>query len=335
MMSSAVDMSASETPRLAHTSPSKTRAVVAQIRLEAEGVFSLLLRMPDNSPLPKWEPGSHINLTLPNGITRQYSLCGAPADKSQYQVAILHEAASRGGSEYAHMFLRPGQLVTIEGPRNNFVLRPSRHYLFVAGGIGITPILPMIRQVNAAGHEWELHYGGRAAQSMAFLDELAQYGPRVHTYPQDQGRHLSDRLTELCQTAAPDTLIYCCGPRPMLRAVEDAAAHLAPGVLQLERFQPSTRPDSYVNASINVRCLRSGRTLAVPPERSILACLEEEGISVDASCREGVCGTCETRVLAGVPEHRDDILTGPDRDSTDRMYVCVSRATSNELVLDL
>ncbi len=334
-MSFAVGMLASETPPRVQKTLRKTRAVVTQIRLEAEGVVSLLLRMPDGSPLPPWEPGSHINLTLPNGITRQYSLCGAPSDSSHYQVAVRHEAASRGGSEYVHMFLRPGQAVTVDGPRNNFELRPSGRYLFVAGGIGITPILPMIHKVQAAGYDWELHYGGRATQSMAFLDELAQYGERVHTYPQDQGRHLSDRLIELCQTADPETLVYCCGPGPMLRAMEDATAHLAPGALQLERFQSSAHPVAYVNSSIIVRCQGSGKTLTVPPERSILACLEQEGIAVDASCREGVCGTCEVRVLAGVPEHRDDILTGPDRDSTDRMYVCVSRATTNELVLDL
>jgi ferredoxin-NADP reductase len=323
--------SAATDPRL--HAPITTSAIVEQLRLEAVDVVSVLLRREDGLDLPAWEPGAHLNVTLPNGIVRQFSLCGDPADRRTYRIGVLREPASRGGSEYVHMFLRPGQRITIDGPRNNFELRPADRYIFVAGGIGITPILPMVKHVEALGIDWELHYGGRTHASMAFLDELAGLGAGVHYYPHDQAGH--PPLQELCQAPGEKTLIYCCGPAPMLNAIEDATAHLPSGCLHRERFAPTSHAIAYVNSELQVRCARAGATLTVPPDRSILSCLEDAGIAINASCREGVCGTCETRVLAGTPEHRDDILTGTERDTNERMFVCVSRATSDELVLDL
>ncbi|GAB3149396.1 PDR/VanB family oxidoreductase [Amycolatopsis stemonae] len=290
------------------------KTILDRVERVADDVVSLVLRG-DEGDLAPWEPGAHIDLALPNWLTRQYSLCGDPSDRSAYRIAVRHEPLSRGGSEYVHLYLRPGRTLEVSVPRNHFPLVEASEYLFVAGGIGITPIMPMLR---AAGTEATLVYAGRSASTMPFAAELAAtYGERVR---------LLDHRPDLAALAAefPAAEVYCCGPASMV----DAAEALFPRV-HTERFQPARRvfgPDT----PFEVVCARSGQTLRVPAGESLLDVLNHAGKPVPTGCREGVCGSCELRVLDGDPEHRDDI-GAPDG----RMYPCVSRALSPRLVLDV
>ncbi|MFJ3988182.1 PDR/VanB family oxidoreductase [Streptomyces sp. NPDC090032] len=269
---------------------------------------------------------------LPTGIVRQYSLCGSPEDRSHYRIGVLRERSSRGGSEYVHAFLRAGQPVRLRGPLDNFGFEPADSYLFIAGGIGITPILAMVGRADRRGVPWQLVYGGRAAESMPFLDELAAHPENVRIYPEDRVGRIP--LGEWLDERRPGTTIYACGPEPLLTAVEEGAAHWGPGAVRLERFRARRNP-ALPEKEVEVVCARSDRTVTVPAGRSILSALEDAGLPVAGSCREGICRTCETRVLDGEPDHRDDILTAGDRDAGDRMYICVSRARGGRLVLDV
>ncbi|MFJ2742953.1 PDR/VanB family oxidoreductase [Streptomyces sp. NPDC087440] len=319
-----------------------TRAVpelwvrVRQVRWEATGVVSVEFTSLDGRPLPPWWPGAHVELALPTGIVRQYSLCGSPQDLTSYRIGVLRERAGRGGSEYVHAFLRPGQSVRLRGPVDNFGFRREEAYLFIAGGIGITPVLAMARQAAAWGLPWQLLYGGRTADSMAFLDELRAHRDNVRLYPSDSAGRIP--LAHWLERPRPATAVYACGPESLLTAVEEGAAHWAPGSVRLERFRPRpkpNRPDTEPDTDVEVVCARSRRTVVVPAGDSILSALEGAGLPVTGSCREGVCGTCATRVVDGEPEHRDDILTAEDRATGDRMYICVSRARGERLVLDV
>jgi ferredoxin-NADP reductase len=299
----------------------------------ADGVVALTVAAADGRPLPAWDAGAHVDLVLDGAPTRQYSLCGDPADHGGYRLGVLRDADGRGSSLFVHDRLAVGDRVRVRGPRNNFPLQPSPRYLFVAGGIGITPILPMIRAAEAAGAEWQLVYGGRRRASMAFLDELARYGDRVSVRPQDETGLLD--LDALLGTPQPDTLVYCCGPEPLLAAVEQRCAGWPRGALHVERFAPRPQTEPARTEAFDVVLAQSDRTLTVPPDRSILSVLEEAGIGVLSSCAEGTCGTCETTVLDGVPEHRDSVLDDEEKAANDCMMICVSRSCSERLVLDL
>ena len=294
----------------------------------AEGVVVLELADPDGGELPAWTPGAHVDLRLTGDLTRQYSLCGDPADRSVWRVGVLREPDGRGGSAYVHDELAEGQDVDVRGPRNNFELAPSPRYLFIAGGIGITPILPMTAAAQAAGAEWELHYGGRSRRSMAFLEELEG---TVH--PQDEVGLLD--LDALLGTPREDTLVYCCGPEPLLAAVEEHCAAWPAGALHVERFAPKDADDPVLSGSFEVELSISGQTLTVGPDETVLAVLEAAGVDVLSSCQEGTCGTCETTVLEGEVDHRDSLLTPEEQAANDTMYVCVSRAACPKLVLEL
>ncbi len=307
---------------------SDLKLIVEEQRLAAEGVMSLVLARPDGSPLPEWSPGAHIDLVLDNGLTRQYSLCGDPADRYRWEIAVLREPDGRGGSAFVHDRLTPGAVVAAGGPRNHFALVDAPRHLFIAGGIGITPILPMLR----AASSWQLVYGGRQRASMAFLDRLAGYGDRVSVRPQDETGLLD--LDALLGTPRDDTLVYCCGPEPLLAAVEERCARWPAGALHVERFTP-LQVDTSADQPFEVVLERCGRTLTVPAGASILRVVEEAGIPVLSSCQEGTCGTCETGVLDGEPDHRDTVLTDAERAVGDVMMICVSRSRSPRLVLDL
>lgn len=273
-------------------------------------VVSLVLRG-DEGPLAPWEPGAHIDLELPNWLTRQYSLCGDPGNLSEYRIAVRHDPLSRGGSEYVHLFLQPGRTLPVSVPRNHFPLLPADEYLFVAGGIGITPILPMLRAAVASGAAVTLAYAGRP-----FAAELtAEHGERVRLGRPD--------LTALAREF-PAAAVYCCGPASMV----DAAEAAFPAV-HTERFEPARRTFG-PGTAFEVACARSGGTIPVPADETLLDALNHAGRPVPSACREGVCGSCEVVVLAGDPEHRDDIGAAPGR-----MYPCVSRALSPRLVLDV
>ncbi|MFI5777323.1 PDR/VanB family oxidoreductase [Nocardia sp. NPDC051570] len=303
-------------------------ALVRQLRLEADRVMSVRLTDPDGRPLPPWRPGAHVGIELPTGLTRQYSLCGSPADRDGYRIGVLRERRSRGGSEYVHSFLRPGQRLRITEPRNNFPLVAADRYLFIAGGIGITPILPMIEQVGA--RPWRLAYCGRSVDSLAFLDELTTHSGHVDVFA--DGNRLA--LTALLAEPRPGTAVYACGPESLLAGVEEAMTGWPTGSLHLERFAARPKP-VLPNHEFEVVCARSGRTVTVPVDRSTLDVLQDNGIPVEGSCREGVCGTCQVRVLDGTPDHRDDILSDAERVAGDRMFVCVSRCAGSRLVLDV
>jgi cytochrome P450/ferredoxin-NADP reductase len=312
----------------------ETEVRVAAKHRAADGVVVLTLSPLDGASLPAWTPGAHVDLLLGGGVpNRQYSLCGEPADRSAYRLGILRDPNGGGGSRHVHDRLAEGDVVRVRGPRNNFALVPSPRYRFVAGGIGITPILPMIAAAEAAGADWNLVYGGRQRASMAFVDELARHGDRVSIRPQDETGLLD--LAALLGTPQPDTLVYCCGPEPLLAAVEERCASWPAGALHLERF--AARPVSApVRAeAFEVELVRSGLTLTVPPERSILDVVDAAGVGVLSSCAEGTCGTCETGVLDGLPDHRDSVLTAEERAGGDCMLICVSRSCTARLVLDL
>jgi len=311
--------------------------VVRQRSTPAEGVVVLDLAHPENEDLPRWGPGAHIDLILGDGLTRQYSLCGDPRDSGIWRVGVLLETNSRGGSRYVHQNLSDGSTVRVRGPRNHFPLVDAQHYRFIAGGIGITPIFAMIAAAERAGTDWTLLYGGRTRTSMAFAEELAErYSERVTVWPQDE-RGLLD-LESLLKDPEDDTVVYCCGPEALLGAVEQQCAHWPTGVLHIERFAPKAPTAEEAAEALQqfeVVCQRSGVTFEVPADESILEVLEAAEIPILGSCYEGVCGTCETRVLAGTPEHRDSVLTEAERAASEVMMVCVSRSRTERLVLDL
>lgn len=311
------------------------RLRVRQMRWEAEGVLSLLLEAPDGAALPRWSPGAHVDLHLPGVITRQYSLCGSPSNARQWRIAVLREQAGRGGSAAVHTTLRPGDVVDVVGPRNNFALADAASYLFIAGGIGITPLLPMIEAAEARGSRWRLAYGGRTRSAMAFAGELLEsHGSRVTFVPQDECGLLD--LDGLLEAPPDDELVYCCGPEPLLSAVE-LGCSARPQALHVERFaaRPREQPDPSTEPTFEVELQRTGRTVTVPGGLTILEALEAAGIEAASSCREGICGTCETNVLDGLPDHRDSLLSEEERAANDTMMICVGRSRSSRLVLDL
>ena len=306
--------------------------VVEKTRV-AEAVVTVALAAPDGGRLPDWTPGAHVDLTFDNGLTRQYSLCGDRWDASSYRVGVLLEPTGRGGSSYVHEQLEPGHLVGLGGPRNNFPLVPAGSYLFVAGGIGITPLLPMIAQADLLGADWRLLYVGRRRSTMAFLDELSVHGDRVLVRPQEESGRLD--LQEFLGEPRPGTPVYSCGPARLLAAMEVACADWPARALHTERFVAAERGAPVRTTPFEVELSRSGRRVAVAPDVSVLEALAAAGVEVLSSCRQGTCGTCETTVLAGVPDHRDSLLDDGERAAGDCMYPCVSRSCSDRLVLDL
>jgi ferredoxin-NADP reductase len=307
----------------------------------ADGVVALDLCRPDGADLPAWQPGAHVDVRLPTPegeLIRQFSLCSPPEDRARWRIAVLREPAGRGGSRYVHDVLAEGDTLHVRGPRNHFPLEPADAYLFVAGGIGVTPLLPMVAEAERRGAHWRLEYGGRTADSMAFRAELVgRYGSRVRPRPEDRYGLLD--LDDLLGVPAAGTLVYCCGPEPLLRAVEERCAGWPQGALHVERF--ASAPQQSVDAgaagahTFEVELTLSGQTLTVPPELSVLEAVEKAGVTALSSCRAGTCGTCETTVLAGEVEHRDALLTAEERARDDTMMICVSRAKGPRLVLEL
>lgn len=300
----------------------------------AEGVVVIELESLDGSPLPTWTPGAHVDLELAPHLVRQYSLCGDPHDLSRWRIGVLREPAGRGGSSHVHEHLVPGAQVTTRGPRNHFALETAEHYVFIAGGIGITPILPMLRDAAARGATWELHYGGRTLATMAFRDEVASVpGGTVVVHPQDE-RGLAD-LPAILATPRPRALVYCCGPEPLLLAAEQATSHWPRGSLHLERFAAKAVDPGAMNGAFEVELTDAGMTLTVGPDESILEVVRAAGVQAWSSCEEGTCGTCETTVVSGDIDHRDSVLSPDEQATNETMMICVSRAACPQLVLKL
>lgn len=306
--------------------------VVAGKTAVSGSVIELNLRAPDGGALPCWSPGAHIDLLLANGLVRQYSLCGDPGDRAGYSIAVLREPAGRGASQYVHDRLAVGDPVRIRGPRNHFELVDAPRYLFIAGGIGIAPLLPMVRTVNASAAPWRLLYGGRARASMAFLPELSAFGDRVAICPQDETGLLD--LPSALGTPSAGTAVYACGPEALLHAVEELCTAWPPGALHLERFDAGPSGDAPA-VPFEIELAQSGLTLPVPANRSVLDVVEGAGIPVMSSCAEGTCGSCETPVLSGDLDHRDSVLSQDERAAGRSMMICVSRSRGGRLVLDL
>ena len=305
---------------------------VDAIETAAEGVVSLRLSDPDGKELPDWQVGAHIDIVISEEMIRQYSLCGDPQDKTYYRLGILNEVNGRGGSKHLNENLRTGDELVVRGPRNNFELLLSKNYIFIAGGIGITPIMAMVQEADRQGANWKMLYGGRTATSMAFIEELtSSYGDRVVISPEDQYGLLD--LTAWVSEPVDDTLVYCCGPEPLLQAVEKTCENW-PKSLHVERFTNEVA-ESADNDSFDIILAKSGKTLTVPTDKSILQVLQENKIPVMSSCSSGTCGSCETGVLEGTPDHRDIVLDEEEHAENDCMMVCVSRAKSKTLTLDI
>jgi ferredoxin-NADP reductase len=308
--------------------------VVETVDHVADDVVAVTMADPDGEALPPWTPGAHVDLILEPGLVRQYSLCGSLSDSRAIRVAILKAPGSRGGSAFVHDRVHEGSVVRVRGPRNHFTLVSSPRYLFIAGGIGITPLLPMMAEASATGADWTLLYGGRSRASMAFVDELAPYADRVTLVPQDEVGIL-DLATALGEPR-DDTLIYCCGPEGLLTAVEQRCASWPAGALHLERFAAKpAEADAEADKPFELVLACSGLTLTVPAGKSVFEVVQEAGVSVLGSCHEGICGTCEQIVLDGDVDHRDSILTEDERALNETMMICVSRARSDRLTLDL
>jgi ferredoxin-NADP reductase len=322
----------SASPELAENDQAIKATVIARTEAASE-VILLSLAAEDGARLPSWRPGAHIDVHLDGDLVRQYSLCGDPADRSSYTIGVLHAPASRGGSRLIHESLHVGDTLTISRPRNHFELVDAARYIFIAGGIGITPIAAMLRDVEQAGKPWTLMYGGRTAESMALRDELVGFGERVTLWPQDT-HGLIDLTTVL---GAPEAAIavYVCGPEPLLAAVETICdATWNAEALHLERFTPK-EIDTTGDTDFEIELAQTGTTRTVTADTTVLDVLADAGIHILSSCREGTCGTCETPVLEGIVDHRDSVLTREEQENNDCMMVCVSRANCSRLVLDV
>ena len=307
---------------------------VLAVEPAADGVVSIELGARGGGPLPTWTPGAHIDLVLPSGLVRQYSLAGDPGADT-WRIGVLREDAGRGGSRWIVDRLKPGAVLGAVGPRNHFEgdAGSMAPLVLVAGGIGITPILPKAAAAALAGRDYVIHYAGHEGR-MAFVDELAAaHGDRLRLHVAERGDRL-DVPALVAEAAAAGAVVECCGPVGLIDAVVDAGAAVGAAVA-VERFEATALTAPLWSGPFEVELALTGITVEVPPDRSVLEVVEEAGALVLSSCTEGTCGTCETSVLAGEVDHRDSILSPAQRAKHDTMFVCVSRAACAKLVLDL
>jgi tetrachlorobenzoquinone reductase len=287
----------------------------------------------DDKPLPAYQPGAHIDLHLPNGLIRQYSLTEAEPDPSSYTVGVKRDPASRGGSRYVHDELLIGKTLKISAPRNNFQLvENAPHVVLFAGGIGITPIWCMVQRLEKLGRSWTLHYACRSRADMAFLAKLeTKAGAKLHFDDESGGKVLD--VAAIVAATPKDAHLYCCGPTPMLKAFEAATAGWPSEQVHVEYFAP--KQEAAKTGGFVVELARSGKEFVIPEGKSILQVLLDAGIDVDYSCELGICGACEQRVISGEPEHRDAILTEEEQASNTKVMICCAGCKSERLVLDL
>ena len=303
--------------------------VVTKLWEPAQGIRAITFASADGAPLHTWQPGSHITLHLPNGLKRQYSLCGDALERESYTVAVLRAPESRGGSTWIHNELQVGMTVDVSGPHNHFELEPAPEYMFIAGGIGITPMKAMIESLPAR-RQWNLLYAGRSRASMAFADELeATYGQKVVIHADDEAGQRVDLDRALAGFTGQ---VYACGPEPLLNALIE---RVPAGRLHFERFVAVDRSSEALSHEFEVTLQRSHKTFTVGKDESLLDAIAAAGGALISSCGEGVCGTCEVRVLRGTPQHLDSVMSDEEKDELGVMYPCVSRAESDELVLDI
>jgi len=322
-------------PLLPPTTRTASRPVlVHDVRRVADDVLAVVLVAEESETLPPWEPGSHIDVHLPSGTVRQYSLCSDPDDLSRYRIAVLREPFGRGGSEEMHQSVSRGARLRISAPRNAFPLVDAPDYRLIAGGIGITPILAMARALDARARPARLLYIGASRSRMALVDELRDLtSVAVSVVATDEiGRPDIARFA----VGAGPAAVYACGPDRLLDAVAEACRQAPPGGgLHLERFTAAPPPVDDTGEGFAVELARQQRTIQVNPGATILEALRGNGVDVLSSCEQGICGTCETPVLAGDIDHRDDILTDEEKRDGRTMMVCVSRCAGRQLVLDI
>ena len=309
--------------------------VVARKATVAKDTYWFELRHPDGLPLPPFTPGSHLTVEVPHGARRNYSLCGDPADTSVYEIAVKRDATGRGGSIGMADGVHEGDLLQISAPRNNFELHPrAANFLFIAGGIGITPIMSMMRYLKTQERgQFKLIYCTRDQRSTAFLRELTgpEFGGHVEVH-HDHG-DLAQALDLWPMFETPGSAhVYCCGPKGLMEAVADMSGHWPSGNIHFESFGVDASADA-ANTAFTAHLQRSGADIPVGADESILEALRAAGHRVPSSCESGTCGSCRTTLLAGEPEHRDMVLS--DEEKATQIMVCVSRAKSAELVLDL
>jgi tetrachlorobenzoquinone reductase len=324
----------------AAVAPAKGEAadVLVEVRVDAiryaardTNIYEL---MPiDARGLPPYAPGAHIDVHLPNGIVRQYSLLAAQPDPTRYTIAVKRDPASRGGSRHVHDELRVGKTLRISAPRNNFPLvENAPHVILLAGGIGITPIWCMVQRLAQLGRSWQLYYACRSRADMAFLQALEKMSSSQFHFDDESGGKFLD-VAALVAAAPTDTHLYCCGPTPMLKAFEAATASWPRAQIHVEYFTPKEEPAK--TGGFVVELARSGQEFVIPEGKSILQVLLDAGVDVDYSCELGICGACEQRVISGIPEHRDAILTEEEQASNTKVMICCAGCKSERLVLDL
>ncbi|MCK1394528.1 PDR/VanB family oxidoreductase [Bradyrhizobium sp. 1] len=311
---------------------------VKRITYEAERINSYELVPPSGGELDPFTAGSHIDLHLPDKMIRSYSLLNDQRERNRYVIAVNKDAASRGGSSFLHDHVGVGDVLTVSAPKNNFPLREdAATSVLIAGGIGITPLLSMIRRLECLGRPWDLFYAVRTRAAAAFLDDIGSLRPNVHlNLHVDVDDERSGRMFDVAsivKQAPAQAHLYCCGPAPMLEAFEAAAADRPEGCVHVEYFQAREAPA--LEGGFEVKLARSDRTVAVEAGKTILESLLEAGISPNYACSEGVCGTCETRVLEGTPDHRDQYLSEEEQASNKTIMICCSGSRTRTLVLDL
>lgn len=308
---------------------------IKSIAWETEHIRSLELRAVDGRALPPFTAGAHIDVHLPNGMVRSYSLMNSQQERHRYLIGVLHTHPSRGGSRCVHEELQPGDTIRISAPRNAFPLdEQATHSVLIAGGIGITPLMSMAKRLTQLQRSWQLYYCARSRAHAPYLQELQTYGERVElAFDDERGGNLLD-IASIIAAAPSGSDFYCCGPAGMLTAFQSAAASVPSQRRHIESFAPPPL-DPATQTGFTVDLARTGKTINVAAGQTILTALRDAGIDVPYSCEQGLCGTCETRVIAGVPDHRDAILSDAERASNTTMMICCSGSHSDRLVLDL
>jgi vanillate O-demethylase ferredoxin subunit len=320
------------------TAQTPLRVHVVRKTQEAQDIASFELAAADGEPLPPFSAGAHVDVELRPGLVRQYSLCNDPAERHRYVIAVLRDPKSRGGSQAMHDNIREGDTISIGVPKNHFPLAPAGRYLLLAGGIGITPILCMADRLARIDAAFTMHYCARSPERMAFRERIAgaPFAGRVHLhFDSDADRRRFD-IDATLRDLTPDTHLYVCGPSGFIDAVTGTARAQGWADERVHReYFGAAAQDTSGDVPFDVRIASSGQVLNVPAGKSVIQVLQESGIEVPVSCEQGVCGTCVTRVLDGVPDHRDSYFTDDERAANDQFTPCCSRARTSSLVLDL
>lgn len=300
----------------------------------ADSVIEFEFKNAHGGGLPAWSAGAHIDLKLANGLVRQYSLVRGSAHPNNWKIAVLIEEDGRGGSKYLRDSVQPGDELAVIGPRNHFGLEDAGSYLFVAGGIGVTPLIEMLRTVDSKGKVWKLAYLGRRRENMAYLAELVEeFGGNVEAYISSEGSKFN--VEQALEALDAGAHVYSCGPENLMQAIERSAPEGDLNRVHVERFHPKEIEISVPDHEFTVYCAKSDVEIVVPADESIFMAADFEGIELEGDCMEGTCGSCETRVIEGEIDHRDSVLSAASQKDGDTMMICVSRCKGNRLVLDL